>query len=131
MPENKKKNKILIVEDDDFLLNIYSTVFQKEGFEVLAAKTAEDGLKVAFAETPNAILLDILLPGEKNGLDVLKELKDDVNMAKTPVMIMSNLADDMTISEGMALGAKGYFTKSQFNPDDVLRNVLTMIDKKG
>lgn len=127
MSNNETKAKILIVEDDDLLLNIYSTVFQKEGFEVLMAKTGEDGLKTAFAEMPHAILLDILLPGDKNGLDVLKELKEDAGTAKIPVMIMSNLADDITISEGMALGATGYFTKSQFNPDDVVRNIRNLI----
>ncbi len=124
-----QKAKILIVEDDDLLANIYLTTFEKEGFNIFLAKTGEDGLKIAFREKPSAILLDILLPGEKNGLDVLKELKNDQLMAKIPVMIMSNLADDVTISEGMALGAKGYFTKSNFNPNDVMRNIKDLILK--
>jgi DNA-binding response OmpR family regulator len=127
MPNNNSKAKILIVEDDEFLSNIYTTVFEKESFTVLAAKDGNEGLKMAFDEIPNVILLDILLPGDKNGLDVLKELKGDDRTSKIPVMIMSNLADDITISEGMALGATGYFTKSQFNPDDVVRNIRNLI----
>ncbi len=127
MPIIGKEVKILIVEDDEFLLNIYLTSFKKEGFRVFVAKTGEDGLKMAIEERPSVILLDILLPGEKNGLDVMKSLASKVETAEIPVMIMSNLADDITISEGMALGAKGYFIKSQFSPKDVVRNVLTFL----
>ncbi len=121
------KTKILIVEDDDFLSNIYTTVFKKEDFLVFLAKNGDEGLSFAVDEKPDVILLDILLPGDKNGLDVLTELKDGKATKAIPVMIMSNLADDATISEGMALGAEGYFTKSQFNPDDVVRNVMTLL----
>jgi two-component system alkaline phosphatase synthesis response regulator PhoP len=127
MPIINKEARILIVEDDEFLLNIYLTSFKKEGFNVFTAKTGEEGLKLAVQEKPNVILLDILLPGEKNGLDVMKSLASKVETAEIPVMIMSNLADDITISEGMALGAKGYFIKSQFSPKDVVRNVLTFL----
>lgn len=125
--ENEEKIKILIVEDDEFLLNIYVTTFQNEGFEVLTAVNGALGLKQAIENLPQIILLDILLPGEKNGLDVLRELKDDAKTAKIPVMIMSNLADDITVSEGMALGAKGYFPKSQLTPVDVVRNVRNLL----
>lgn len=127
MPEDAKKTKILIVEDDEFLLNIYVTTFTNAGFEVLSAANGKDGLKLAFNQLPSVILLDILLPGGKTGIDVLQEIKSNPATAKIPVMIMSNLADDMTISEGMAMGAKGYFPKAQFNPDDVVRNIRNLI----
>jgi DNA-binding response OmpR family regulator len=127
MSDNLKKAKILIVEDDKFLLNIYETVFAKEGFEVQTAMTGEDGYRLAINFLPNVMLLDIMLPGEMNGLDVLKKLRETKVGEKIPVMIISNLSDDKTISEGMSLGASGYFTKSQFNPDDVVSNVRTII----
>lgn len=127
MSENTKKIKVLIVEDDEFLLNIYATTFTNAGFEVLSATNGDDGLKLALNQLPSVILLDILLPGGKTGLDVLREIKSSSATSKIPVIIMSNLADDITISEGMALGAKGYFPKSQFNPDDVVRNVRNLI----
>ncbi|MDD4901883.1 MAG: response regulator [Patescibacteria group bacterium] len=127
MSDSSKKAKILIVEDDEFLLNIYETVFTKEGFEVQTAMNGEDGYRVAAVFLPDVMLLDIMLPGEMNGLAVLKKLRETKKTEKIPVMIISNLSDDKTISEGMALGASGYFTKSQFNPDDVVRNVRTLI----
>ncbi|HTX86993.1 MAG TPA: response regulator [Candidatus Nanoarchaeia archaeon] len=127
MTEKTKKAKILIVEDDKFLLNIYETVFNKEGFEVKTAINGEDGYLKAVNFIPDVMLLDIMLPGRMNGLEVLKKLKGTKKANDIPVMIISNLSDDKTISEGMALGASGYFTKSQFNPDDVVRNVRTIL----
>jgi two-component system, OmpR family, alkaline phosphatase synthesis response regulator PhoP len=127
MSEEKKETKILIVEDDALLLNIYETVFSREGFMVVTAGTGEDGYKLAVAEKPDVILLDIMLPGKMDGLEVLQKVRQTDNIKKLPVMIMSNLSDDKTISDGMALGASGYFTKSQFNPNDVVRNIREMI----
>lgn len=127
MINSSKKAKILIVEDDKFLLNIYETVFAKEGFEVQTAMNGEEGYRLAMKSLPDVMLLDIMLPGGMNGLEVLKKLKEAQSSRGIPVMIISNLSDDKTISEGMSLGASGYFTKSQFNPDDVVKNVRTII----
>ncbi|MDD5527993.1 MAG: response regulator transcription factor [Patescibacteria group bacterium] len=127
MPDKKKKAKILIVEDDAFLLNIYQTVFEKEGYEVMTAGNGEDGFGLALEQSPDVMLLDIMLPGGMNGLAVLKKLKQTKGAEKIPVMIISNLSDDKTIGEGMSLGAAGYFPKSQFSPDEVLKNVRELI----
>ena len=127
MTEIIKKAKILIVEDDDLLLNIYETVFRREGFEVEVAGNGEEGYKIAVTKTPDVMLLDIMLPGSMNGLDVLRKIRSTKDIAEIPVMIMSNLTDDKTISDGLALGASGYFTKSQFNPNDVVRNIRDMM----
>jgi DNA-binding response OmpR family regulator len=124
---SQKREKILIVEDDMFLLNIYETIFSKEGFDVKTAMTGEEGFRLAVEFAPDVMLLDIMLPGQMNGLAVLKKLKENKKANKIPVIIISNLSDDKTISDGMALGASGYFTKSQFNPDDVVRNVEAIL----
>jgi DNA-binding response OmpR family regulator len=124
---SQKREKILIVEDDMFLLNIYETIFSKEGFEVKTAMTGEEGYRLSVEFSPDVMLLDIMLPGQMNGLAVLKKLKENKKCNKIPVIIISNLSDDKTISDGMALGASGYFTKSQFNPDDVVRNVEAIL----
>jgi DNA-binding response OmpR family regulator len=129
MEEKLSKFKILIVEDNQMLSDIYITVFEKEGYTVLTAKTGEDGYEMAANKMPNIILLDILLPGTLNGLDVLRKIKDNLVTAKIPILIMSNLSDDKTISEGLSLGANGYFTKSQASLDDVLRNVASILSK--
>jgi DNA-binding response OmpR family regulator len=129
MEGKKEKAKILIIEDNKMLLDIYITVFEKEGYTVITAQTGEDGYAFVGLKKPNLVLLDILLPGKMNGLDVLRKLKADEETKNIPVLIMSNLSDDKTISEGLSLGASGYFTKSQAYPDDVLRNVATILSK--
>lgn len=125
----KEKAKILIIEDNKMLLDIYITIFEKEGYAVITAQTGEEGYALIIEKTPNLILLDILLPGKMNGLDILRKLKADEATKNIPVLIMSNLSDDKTISEGLSLGASGYFTKSQAYPDDILRNVATILRK--
>lgn len=129
MDEKTLKSKILIIEDNKMLLDIYITVFEKEGYKVIVAQTGEEGYDFVISKKPNIILLDILLPGKMNGLDVLRKLKGDSSTSGIPVLIMSNLSDDKTISEGLSLGASGYFTKSQAYPDDILRNVKTLLQR--
>ncbi len=119
--------KILIVEDDQFLLNIYATTFKKENFEVHTASNGEEGFEIMKKDRPDIVLLDIMLPGEMDGLKVLKEAKKTAETTTIPIMILSNLEDDKTISEGLKLGANGYFIKSQSEPGDVVRNVQTLI----
>lgn len=109
------------------LLDIYITVFEKEGYTVMTAQNGEEGYELIVSKRPNVVLLDILLPGKMNGLDVLRKLKGDDATSDIPVLIMSNLSDDKTIGEGLSLGASGYFTKSQASPDDVIRNVKTLL----
>lgn len=119
--------KILIVEDDKFLLNIFVTTFEKENFEVKTASDAKTGFGIVKNENPSIVLLDIMLPGDMDGLGFLKEVKKDSKISHIPIIILSNLEDDKTISEGLKLGASGYFIKSQAEPDDVVRNVKTLI----
>jgi DNA-binding response OmpR family regulator len=127
MLEERNRTKILIVEDDQFLSNIYVTIFAKENFQVLTAGTGEEGWILAEKESPDIVLLDILLPGSINGLEVLKKMRENEITMNIPVIILSNCDDDGTISEGLKLGANGYFIKTQANPDDVLRNVKTFL----
>lgn len=119
--------KILIIEDDRFLLNIYTTTFKKENFEVRTATGGEQGFEIMKNEHPDIVLLDIMLPGDMDGLKILEEAKKAKETATIPIMILSNLEDDKTISEGLKLGANGYFIKSQSEPGDVVRNVQTLL----
>jgi DNA-binding response OmpR family regulator len=127
MEQKVSTSKILIIEDNKMLLDIYVTIFEKAGYEVLTAQTGEEGYDEACRTLPNIVLLDIMLPGELDGLDVLRKLKENEATKNIPALIMSNLSDEKTISEGMALGASGYFTKSKVYPDDVLKNVASIL----
>lgn len=122
-----EKAKVLIVEDDWMLLNIYATTFEREGFDVLTAGNGEDGFELIKNEKPEVILLDIMLPGEKSGLEVLAEVKKIKSLKRIPVVILSNLEDDKTISEGLKLGASGYFIKTQTTPNDVVQSIQALV----
>ncbi|MFA5248379.1 MAG: response regulator [Patescibacteria group bacterium] len=128
MLEKEKKPKILIIEDDHFLANIYVTIFSQKDFEVLTSGTGEDGWKLIEREQPDVVLLDILLPGPMNGLDVLRKIRRNETSMKIPVIILSNCDDDETISEGLRIGAESYFIKAQTTPDDILHSVMTFLN---
>jgi len=133
MPEkNKKSNgesiKILLVEDDPFLLSMYNTKFEMENFEVVAAEDGEKGLKLALKESPDIILLDIMLP-KLDGFEVLKALKADAKTKNIPVLLLTNLSQKEKVQEGLALGAKDYLIKAHFMPSEVVDKIKKIINE--
>lgn len=119
--------KIILIEDDTYLLDIYATKLKGAGFEVITAESGEKGLELVQKEKPNLILLDILFPGKISGFEVLKKLKADAETMDIPVLLLTNLKDNKTISEGLKLGAIGYFTKADTTPDDIIKSVENFI----
>jgi DNA-binding response OmpR family regulator len=118
----KKNLKVLIVEDDTFLLNIYSNQLESAGFNVFAAEDGEKGLKIAKKEKPNLILLDILLPG-KDGFEVLKELKSLKDTKNIAVILLTNLSQKADLEKGLSLGANDYLIKAHFMPSEVVSKI--------
>src|SRR3989338_3248332 len=109
-----QKKKILIIEDDKFLLKLYSDKLNREGFEVSMAITGEEGLGKVAAEKPDLVLLDIILP-QKNGFDILSEIKLNSATKNIPVIILTNLGQDSDIKTGFELGAVDYLVKTDFS----------------
>ncbi|MFH0819990.1 MAG: response regulator [bacterium] len=128
MVNNNKKTKILLIEDDVFLSNIYSKKFESEGFEMLIALDGEKGLKLALSKEPALILLDLLLPG-LNGFEVLKVLKKDEMAKKIPVILLTNLSQKEDIEKGLALGADDYLIKTHFMPSEIVEKVKKFLSK--
>ncbi len=122
------KLKILIIEDDTFLLQMYSTKLELEGFKVLNAVDGEKGLRVAKKELPDLILLDLLLP-KKDGEEVLLELKQDQSTANIPVVILSNIGQKEKIDRCFALGAKDYLIKAHFIPSEVIAKIKKTLEE--
>ena len=108
-----KKAKILIIEDDRFLLKLYSDKLQREGFEVQESLTGEEGLSKAPIIKPDLIILDLILPG-KNGFEVLSELKLGQQTKDIPVVVLTNLGQQFDIQKGLELGAAAYLVKTDF-----------------
>jgi DNA-binding response OmpR family regulator len=113
MPTKRKKAKILMIEDDVFLMKIYRNKLTRKGFKFIGASTGDEGPNKAISGNPDLILLDLVLPG-KNGFDVLEEIKKHSKTKDIPVIILSALGEESDIQKGLALGAEDYLVKSDF-----------------
>lgn len=124
-----KKKKIMLVEDDLFISDIYQVKLQREGFEVLIAGNGLEALKVLEKTVPDLILLDIVMP-YMDGIDVLKKIKSEEKWKKIPVILLSNISEREKIDEAMGIGADDYLLKSHFTPAEVLEKVNSVLPKK-
>jgi DNA-binding response OmpR family regulator len=122
----KLKNKVLIVEDDPTLAEMYGTKFKSEGFDVLHAGDGVEGLAIAKAKQPDAILLDVMMP-KLDGFATLKELRADKSFKKTPVVMLTNLGQTEDIQKGKALGADDYFVKANQTPAEIVAKVKALL----
>lgn len=117
--------KILVVDDDSFVTDIYQTKLIQEGFEVLTAADGAEAvkkLKNGEGGKPDLILLDIVMP-YMDGLEVLKEVKSNEALKDIPVILLTNLSQKKEVEEGLRLGAKDYLIKSHFTPSEVLEKI--------
>lgn len=119
--ENNKK--ILIVDDDSFLLDMYALKFTQTGFDVttgLGALPALEKLRGGFQ--PDIVLLDIVMPG-MDGFEFLGKMKEEKLADKAVKVILSNRGADTDIKRGTELGASGYIVKASTTPSEVLTQV--------
>lgn len=116
------KGKVLIIEDDRYILKMYQLKLSLEGFNVQVAENGKLGVERVKEFMPNIILLDILMP-ELDGFEVLEIIKGDSETKDIPVLIMSNLGQEDHIQKGMELGAIGYVVKSQYSPSQVVEKI--------
>ena len=122
-------SKILLVEDDRFLIKAVYTKLTQKGFEVILANDGDEAISKAKAEKPEIVLLDMVLP-KKSGFEVLRELKGNPETASIPVFILSNLAQDQDIQEGKALGAEDYIVKSNTSLSAIVDKVANFLATK-
>ena len=124
--ENKK---ILIVEDDDFLLQMYVTKLELEGFQVISAIDGIKGLKLAKKDKPDLVLLDLQLPS-MSGFEVLENLKQDDEIKQIPVLILTNFSQKEDIERCLNLGASDYLIKAHFVPSEVISKIKNILQEK-
>lgn len=114
--------KILIIDDDFLVSDIYSMELQKAGYTTITANNGEAGLSKMQVEKPNLILLDIVMPG-LDGLQVLDRIRSNPELSGVKVLLLSNLKDENTIKSGLARGANGYLIKPSLTPQQVVSEV--------
>ena len=118
---------ILIVEDDPVLLKMYSEKLNFEGFEVLNAHDGEEALKVALENKVGIILLDIMLP-RMSGTDFLEKYRQDPRGKNTPVVALTNLAEEAERQRALKLGVKEYIVKAMQTPEQVVEKIKKYIE---
>ena len=120
--------KVLFVEDDEFIRELYKRQLDIGGLFTYAFSNGEDGLKAAQENQYDVILLDIMLPG-MNGLDMLRNLKQNEATKNIPVIMLTNLGQDAVIKEGFMLGAIGYLIKASFTPDQIVQEIKKILEQ--
>ena len=122
--------KILIIEDDQIVANVYRNKLAVEGYKVEVAVDGESGLRVMRTFQPNAIILDLMLPGI-SGVDVIKEIRSEPDFAKIPIIVFSNTYLTNIIQDAWRAGANKCLSKSSCTPKDVIEVVRHTIGDSG
>lgn len=117
---------ILLIEDDPFLVDLYTTKFKEVGFEVEVATNGQEGLKKIKARKPDLLLLDIVLPGT-NGWEILEEIKRNEALKDLKIVILSNLTQKEEVEKGMELGAAKYLIKTHYTPSEVVEEIKKIL----
>lgn len=126
--KNKAK-KILIVDDEPSILEVYSTMLTQLGYKVFTAINGKKGLDMIGKILPDLVLLDVVMP-VADGFDVLKEIKNDPVLARIPVILLTNLANKEDKDEGYKLGASDYLMKVQYSPSRLAEKVKKFLVAK-
>lgn len=125
------KKKILIVDDDNFLLDMYALKFSQSNFEVYTAPSALEAInKLTGGLTPDLILMDIIMP-EMDGFEMLEKINKDGLSKNSIKIILSNKSEQQDIERGNTLGVSGYIVKANSTPREVIEQVNTILSQKA
>ncbi|MGB7957538.1 MAG: response regulator [Minisyncoccia bacterium] len=114
--------KVMLIEDDRFLSSLLRARLEKDGVTVDQMFDGENAVERLTAERPDLVVLDLIMP-KINGFEVLKAMSLTPGLDRTPVVIVSNLAQDSDIEKARQLGAKAYFVKVKISIDDLIGKI--------
>ncbi len=117
---------VLLVEDDPFLIDIYTTKLKEANFLVEVAENGEIALKKIEEKIPDLLVLDIVLP-HVDGWETLRKIKEDKKFKSLKVIILSNLGQRSEVEKGIGLGAKKYLIKAHFTPSQVVEEIKKIL----
>jgi DNA-binding response OmpR family regulator len=119
--------KLLIVEDDLILQKTLHDFLVEEGFSVSCASDGEKGVEMAFAEKPDLILLDIVLP-KKDGYEVLAAVKENEETSNIPIVLLTNLGSLADVEKALELGATNYLVKADYKLEEVTKKIKEILN---
>jgi len=120
--------KILIIEDDPFLSEMYAAKFNQNDFQTEVATDGKSGLAKIKADKPDLVLLDIVLP-KMDGFEILKAIKADPKFKDIPIVLLTNLGQKSEVEKGLSLGADEYIIKAHFTPTAVVAKIKEILNK--
>lgn len=121
------KKKILIVEDDFFIRDLYEIEAKRAGYDVITAADGQEGVDMAKKVIPDLLLIDLMLP-KMDGISIIKNLKVFSEFANIPCLIITNLEDETKEREAKAAGAAAYMLKIRFTPEMVIQAIKTHLN---
>jgi DNA-binding response OmpR family regulator len=123
----KKQVKVMVIEDDKFLLKAYEIKFKQSKINAILARDGATGLSFAEKESPSLIILDLMLP-KMNGFEILEKLKNSEALKNIPVIAVSNLGQKKDMKRALELGAKEYLIKTNYSLDEIIEKVKKYLD---
>jgi len=121
-----QKTKVLLIEDEDSIRQIYKDELDFAGFQTDDFGMAKDGLAAFKNNYYDVVVLDIILL-DMNGLDVLKEMKKDKQKKDIPILLLTTITQDIIVKKGLALGAKAYLQKDLITPDKLVGKIKEIL----
>ncbi|MDP2930201.1 MAG: response regulator [bacterium] len=119
---------ILLVEDDPFLIDIYTTKFKESGFPIEVASDGGQAIARIKEKVPDLVLLDIVLP-KYDGWEILRTLQEENIIKNTKVVVLSNLGQKSDIDRAMSLGAVRYLIKAHYTPSEIVSEVMELFEE--
>lgn len=117
---------VLVVDDDQFLVDVLVEKLQNSGFVAKGVFSGQEALDSINEGAPDIILLDLIMPG-MNGMEVLQKLKSDDRTKHIPVVILTNLADNEMVERIKVSGGSGYLVKDTQNIDEIVESIKNLI----
>ncbi len=132
-PEKSKtlhsQGKVLIVDDDQTLCEMYSERLKADNFDVVLAKDGAEGLRQVVKFDPDIILLDLMMP-RVSGFDVLDILKSSPKTKQIPIIVLTALIQDESREQSLRAGADDYIVKSETIPAEVVSKIKKILQRK-
>jgi DNA-binding response OmpR family regulator len=116
------KTRVLVVDDDTDITNLYKSALEVRGYKVYTANLGEDAIRVAEEREPDIIVLGVMMP-DYHGLNVLKMLRADKRLKNTKILMLTALSDPKTKEKAKKLGAIDYLVKSETNMAEVIQHI--------
>ena len=126
MPDTIKKPKIFVIEDDVFMVELLAHELKNAGLETYSFQMGQAAIDNFAQMQPDIIVLDLLLP-DKNGFEVLREIRRLPNGVHAKVMILSNMAEDADKEEAKRLGVQEYLVKANYSLPEILTKIQAML----